>query len=269
MKNNFSNIILLSDMDGTLLDSQGRVSEKNKKAIEYFVEHQGRFGVATGRTHHNGRQFLTGVTINIPCIMFNGGLLYDFELEKALVINELPKERLVDYIRTCLMEFPHVTLHIYSDEKCYIVSDEDLSDPFVIEDHKPNVFSSLDDILDKSWVKVLFSGKKEELKRIETLIDKFQLAGLVSGVYSLETYFEILPSGVSKGSMMERLCDYMTGDYKIYAVGDYSNDLELLKAADVGIATENALDELKMVADMITVSNDESAIADVIYNIIS
>ncbi|NMB43365.1 MAG: HAD family hydrolase [Clostridiales bacterium] len=268
MKKDFSNIILLSDMDGTLLDSQGKVSEENKKAIEYFVEHKGRFGVATGRAHYNGINFLDGVVINIPCIMFNGGMLYDINKDKALIINELPKEKLVSYVRQCLEELPHVTLHIYSEDMCYIVSEEALADPQVVEDHKPNEFCSVDDILDKPWIKLLFSGKKEELKRLEELIDIYELNNNVNSIYSQETYFEIVPAGASKGTLLNQLREYMGGDYTIYAMGDYNNDIELVKAADVGIATKNALEELKLLADKITVSNDESAVADVIYNVI-
>ncbi len=268
MKKDFSNIILLSDMDGTLIDSWGIVSERNKEAIEYFVKHQGKFGVATGRTHMNGIQFLEGVPINIPCILFNGGMLYDFELEEVLEVNELPKEKLLECVRRCITDLPNITLHIYSDDMCYIVSEEVLADKEVVEDHQPNVFASVDDTIDKPWIKMLFSGSVDDLKSLEALIDDYQLGEDVKGVYSQDTYFELLPRGVSKGSMIQKLREHIDGDFKIYAIGDYYNDMELIKDADVGIATANALDELKMIADKITVSNDESAVADVIYNLL-
>ena len=52
------------------------------------------------------------------------------------------------------------------------------------------------------------------------------------------------------------------------AIGDYSNDLELLQEADVAVAVANALPEVKTIADFITRSNDEHALADLIENII-
>ena len=51
------------------------------------------------------------------------------------------------------------------------------------------------------------------------------------------------------------------------ALGDYNNDIEMLKAAGVGIAVENATDAAKAAADIVTVSNDEHAVARVIYGI--
>ena len=52
-------------------------------------------------------------------------------------------------------------------------------------------------------------------------------------------------------------------------MGDYYNDIEMLAAADVGIATANAPADVKKAADVITVSNDQSAVAEVIYNLIT
>jgi hydroxymethylpyrimidine pyrophosphatase-like HAD family hydrolase len=87
-------------------------------------------------------------------------------------------------------------------------------------------------------------------------------------VFSSEIFLEYLPYGVSKGSALRKLKDYMGGNYIIYAVGDYNNDIEMLHEADIGIATDNAIPMLKESADLITVTNDENAIADVIYRII-
>ena len=53
----------------------------------------------------------------------------------------------------------------------------------------------------------------------------------------------------------------------IIAVGDYNNDIEMIKRAGVGIAVANATPETKAVADIVTVSNEEDAIAKIIYDI--
>ena len=54
---------------------------------------------------------------------------------------------------------------------------------------------------------------------------------------------------------------------KIVAIGDYNNDVEMIRTAGVGVAVANAASEAKAVADVITVSNEEHAIAKVIYDI--
>ena len=64
---------------------------------------------------------------------------------------------------------------------------------------------------------------------------------------------------------MPRLADALGIDMsRVVAVGDYHNDIEMLRAAGVSVAVANAVDEVKAVADYVTVSNDEHAIAKVI-----
>ncbi len=87
-------------------------------------------------------------------------------------------------------------------------------------------------------------------------------------VFSSEVYLEYLPYNISKGSALQYIKERIYPDDKIYAVGDYYNDVEMLQVADVGIATQNAISSLKEIADRITVSNDENALADIIYNMI-
>lgn len=57
------------------------------------------------------------------------------------------------------------------------------------------------------------------------------------------------------------------GPLKVYAVGDYDNDISMIKAADVGVCPSNALDEVKKVADLCLCSNEEGVIADLIEHI--
>jgi hydroxymethylpyrimidine pyrophosphatase-like HAD family hydrolase len=80
--------------------------------------------------------------------------------------------------------------------------------------------------------------------------------------------FEILPKGVDKGLALKKLADYLEVDVKrTIAVGDYDNDVAMLKAAGCGIAVSNASPSAIEAADVITVSNEEHALAKIIYDI--
>lgn len=264
----YKNIILLSDLDGTLLDSKNRVSKKNQEAIDYFIFNGGRFGVATGRSPINAKQYINNISINLPSILYNGCALYDFNTEEYLEIKTLNNKKLMDYLFYCLATFKEVVIQVYTSEMCYVVSPELLADPEVISLHQPCTFINLNEISHLPWIKILFSGNKDELKEMALKIKEYELENEIHYVFTAITYLEFLPINATKGSMLEKLREISGKDYKIYAVGDYYNDEEMLKAADVGIATENALPSLKETADMITVSNEDSAIADIIYNII-
>ena len=80
--------------------------------------------------------------------------------------------------------------------------------------------------------------------------------------------YEVLPKGTSKGALLLKLADLLGVDRKkTIAVGDYNNDISMIECAGVGIAVSNARKCVKAVADRITVSNEENAIAQIIYEL--
>ena len=82
--------------------------------------------------------------------------------------------------------------------------------------------------------------------------------------------FEILPAGAGKERALRRLCDFAGFPMdKVIAMGDYHNDVGMVRAAGFGAAPENACEELKEAADLITVSNEQDAVAELIEYIIA
>lgn len=266
--NKFSNVILLSDMDGTLLNSQGFISRENQEAVKYFTQNGGLFGIATGRSQLNSVLFLDEIKVNAPCILYNGCGVYDFDTKQFITLFELSKKKLYSFLEHCLREFSDITIQVYCPEMCYFISPESQADPQIIEIHQPCEFCQMKDIKDLPWVKILFCGKSEDLVTLNEQMIVFGLNQEINWVFSSEVYLEYLPYGISKGSALQYIKSRICPNHKIYAVGDYNNDVEMLQAADVGVATQNAIHGLKQIADRITVNNDESAIADIIYNII-
>lgn len=264
----FEKILLFSDMDGTLLNSQTIVSKENQKAIQYFIEEGGLFGIATGRSQLNSVLFLDEIKVNAPCILYNGSVVYDFTGNEFIAVKELSKDKLKSFLNMCLKEFSDVDIQIYSPQMCYFISPEDRADPEFVATHQPCVFCHMEDIEEEPWIKILFRGEKERLELLNAHRKSYELENEISWVFSSDIYLEYLPYGVSKGSALQTMIERFYQDYKVYAVGDYYNDIEMLKAADVGIATRNAIPALKENADVITVSNDDNAVADIIFNII-
>lgn len=264
----FTNKLLLSDMDGTLLNSQGCISRENQQAIKYFIENGGLFGIATGRSQLNSVLFLDEIKVNAPCILYNGCGIFDFSANKFITLHELPKARLIVFLEYCLKKFPDVTIQIYCPEMCYFVSPESQADPYVVSIHQPCEFCGMDAIIDIPWIKILFCGKTEDLKTLNATMLYSELVKELNWVFSSEIYLEYLPAGISKGSALRYIKEIMGAEFRVYAVGDYNNDVEMLQTADVGIATKNAISSLKELADVVTVSNDENAIAEIIDKIL-
>ncbi|HIS79668.1 MAG TPA: HAD-IIB family hydrolase, partial [Candidatus Caccousia stercoris] len=77
-------ILIASDIDGTLLPGGREIPERNLSALRRFAEKGGRFTLATGRSIGSAGQFLDRLPVNAPAICLNGALLYDYKQQKVL-----------------------------------------------------------------------------------------------------------------------------------------------------------------------------------------
>ncbi len=80
--NPFKGIMLVTDMDGTLLDGKSRISEGNRRAIKRFIAGGGLFTVATGRMFKAVEPYLPALPMNVPAIVYNGAAIYDFSVKR-------------------------------------------------------------------------------------------------------------------------------------------------------------------------------------------
>jgi Cof subfamily protein (haloacid dehalogenase superfamily) len=264
----YSNIILFSDLDGTLLNSQSQVSEENKKAIKEFVAEGGRFGVATGRGMKNALRFLEDIPLNYYGIFSNGSILYAMNKDKIIDKVFLKRERIVPFLKEMIEKYPTVGVMVYVEEEGFFVSSKEFTPTKVIEEHYEYEFVDLTKVEDEEWTKTFFFGEPEQLKIIEkeaaTLLEK----GVIDALYTHVNYYEFLPKNSNKGSMLKKIQQLKGEGDIIYAVGDFYNDVEMIAEADVGIYTSNAPDELKKKVKLISTDCENHAIADVIHRII-
>ena len=84
MKKIFDGYTLVSDMDGTLINSNKEISKENLDAIKYFVNNGGKFTVATGRMVASVECFLDRLNLDLPAILHNGGKIYDYNNKKVV-----------------------------------------------------------------------------------------------------------------------------------------------------------------------------------------
>ena len=79
IQKNYSDYLLVSDMDGTLLNNQGLVSRENIESIKKFQRMGGRFTLATGRPQAFTWRVLENIALDAPAILYDGAVLYDFK----------------------------------------------------------------------------------------------------------------------------------------------------------------------------------------------
>ena len=264
----FEGILICTDLDGTLLRSDKTVSQKNKDAIEYFKSEGGLFTFVTGRMPYTAKRAFEMVNPNAPFGCINGGGIYDGEKNEYVYTNGLDREalELVRYISECI---PETGFQINTFEKIYFCKESSAQAKFRSLTGYPNHVATLDEMEEKPLAKVVFGEENEELLlRGMELLSSHPLSEKYDFIRSERVLYEILPKGNSKGRLLPILTDHLGIDIKrCIGVGDYDNDVSMLEAAGVGIAVANATDKVKAVADYVTVTNDEDAIAKIIYDI--
>ena len=265
----YQDFIIVADLDGTLANSEHIVSQKNKEAIAHFVAEGGHFAVATGRTQKNVVPYITGVVINAPCILYNGGALFSWQEQRFLKIEHMESTYLADFLRRCMIVFPQMCIEVFTEKQLYVITDPANIDEHMKREKQEFVYASIDDILGKLWIKIILCDSHEHLLASRNLIALFELENKTNNFFSAVTYLEIVGTHVSKGSMLSELLKMeQYRDKKVIATGDFHNDIAMLRLADCGIAPANAQEDVKRIADVIAVSNDNDLMHDIIYRIL-
>jgi len=260
----FEGILITTDLDGTILKNDKSVSRKNLDAIEYFKENGGYFTFVTGRPPVIVGKIYETVRPNAPIGCYNGGGIYDVEKKEYLWQIPLPREalRLVEYIDK---EMPEMSIQICGFDNCYFCKMNASMEKHLVLGGFPDIRWHYSEG-EETYAKVLFADLEEEnLFKVAELLNNHPMAKMFDFIRSDPEYYEILPKGVSKGDLLMKLADILGVDRKMtIAVGDNDNDASMIKAAGVGYAVANASKAAKEVADIITVSNEEDAIAKII-----
>lgn len=265
----YSDVALFTDLDGTLFNSQREVSEQNMEAIDRFIERGGSFGISTGRAPQNAKNMLPGLNINSWSVVVNGAEAYHFSHQKAIAQRCLPKIQMEILIRWVLKELPEVNIQLCTDDQLLFLSQPEFADWIFVSTHQPMSEMSIDEALRFPWLKVLFCAPRSMLMKLHGFAKENGMTRVMDSVYTNEIYLEFLPIHTNKGSCLKQLRSQPELMGKTFiAIGDYTNDLELLQEADIAVAVENALAEVKSIADYIVCANDDHALAHLIEVVI-
>ena len=245
----YDGILICTDIDGTLTYESGKVSEENLRAIEYFISEGGIFTISSGRNPNFVLDL--NVPVSAPIIAFNGSLIFSSQSGKIIRETFLPGEA-----------FPVIkeAYHLFRDKvnylKCFSKSKEystESDDESFIE-------------ISENVYKAVFFAKSEE----DALLIRDYIIENSNGDYdvsrSWETGVEVIPKNGNKGSAGLFLKEYL-GAKTYIAIGDFENDISMLKAADISYAVENASDEIKAYAKAIAPKKTGHAIRYIIEKI--
>ena len=250
-------------MDGTLLNSQSRIPSENLVAIRELLAAGGAFTIATGRPVCSIVDYpeLRGL-ITLPVIACNGACLYDTAREETLFARRLPPY-IADLADEILAECPDFGALAFSqaDSCTYTLRRTDLTDEVVLRRERIGLHLCAPHEAPQPWSKlVLSSPDAPRLTRYAA-----RLAGRcpeISITLTEGRYIEILPGGVTKGSTLAELsrrCGIPLSRFA--AIGDSTNDLQMLQAAGFSAAVGNAEPAVQAVAGHVFPSNNDAGVA--------
>lgn len=257
-------MLFCTDLDGTLYNDEKVVSKQNLDAIEYFKSEGGLFTFITGRIPATSKQICDIIHPNAPYGCINGGGIYDFEADKYLWNVSLAAAA-IELVREVDRYLPGIGIQ-YNTEKCvYFSKDNAAMAAFREITGLPNISCHFEDV-QEDVLKIVFGHEEEQqILSLAKLLNNHPKAQCFDFIRSEKNLYEILPKGASKGAALQKMAALLDVDiHNTIAVGDYNNDVSMVKAAGIGFAVENAVDEVKAAADYVTVSNNSHAISAII-----
>ncbi len=265
MTKDIKDILVISDLDNTLLTKEG-IPQFNIDMIEKFQRHGGRFTLATGRSVAAISPVIRKISLNAPAITYNGGVIWDFNKNRFLhreLLSDSAKMAVLDILE----KFPELGCEIMGENfRIYLIKENQYTHDHVSEEKLSYTVKELKDINVK-WIKVLFAASQEVQNKVEEYAKTLNFPDL-KFVRSHQLYFEILPLGVSKGTALNTLCEKLNMSVNnTVVIGDYYNDVEILKMAGLSVAVDNAPSDIKEICKMVVPSCKEGGVGHLIEQI--
>lgn len=261
--------MIISDFDGTLVNNDGTVSQRNKQAISEYIEYGGIFVISTGRLPAGivSQAKTLGLKGVVSCCQ--GSVIVDIQSEEVFLKGSIPNAVAVTVCEK--MEEMGLHIHVYDLWTYYCnMDDEPLKWYENMVKHKAELVTDkpMSAFLKEKGFdvcKILAMVAPNDNDRVRAELEKMHFAGC-SVTKSSEYLVEVLNENYSKGTAVEFLANrYQIPIEKVVCVGDQSNDITMIKKAGVGVAVKNASDSLKEVADYVCeYTNEENAIAKLI-----
>ena len=280
------------DLDGTMLNQYGIITEKTKKAIKKVQDKGVEVMIASGRAITSVKRFSKEINIKKYFISGNGAITYDIENNKILYENILKKQKALQIIKIC--EENSIYYNIYT-ETGIIAKNLNYNTLYYYKDNltKPdenrthiNIVEDVYNYIDEKNEKILkimicdehravFNSIVRKLKEIPDIevLDVSHMSRKIikqgTEEIALEYFYtEVSAKNVDKWNALEEIIKLMNiTKEEVVTIGDNANDLKMIKNAGLGIAMGESAPYIKQTADMVALSNEEDGVANILRKI--
>lgn len=275
------------DLDGTMLNSYGIVTEKTKKIIKSTIQKGIEVVIASGRPIDSIKAIAEEIGSKKYLIAGNGALIYDIQKEEIIYDKFLPKQKVLEIIKIC--EENSIAYNIYTEktvltttlkynvlyyQKENLKKEESKQTKIsIIKDMYEYVKSQKEDKFLKITIcddtKAIFQAILRKLRKIEAIevLDASHMSRktIKQGTKEIAVeyyYAEISMANVDKWYAIEHLMEIMNLQKdEVMTIGDNINDKKMIQEAGLGIVMAESTPEVRKIADYTTTSNNEDGVA--------
>ncbi len=278
------------DLDGTLLNSQGEITDYTKEIIKKTVESGTDVVLASGRATSSVESFANEIGAEKYLVSGNGALVYDIQNKEIIYNKFLSKEQVLSIIRIC--EENSIFCNVYTENGVIAKSlnynvlfyhaenakkeEEKRTNINVVQ----NMYKYINELENENFLKVtvcdedelIFNSIMKKLKTVEN-IDVLEVSHMSRKIIRDGTedvpikyfYTEITNLNANKWSAIEFLISKLNiKREEVIGIGDNTNDKELIQNSGLGIAMGNSSPEIKKIANIVAKDNNSEGVAQIL-----
>jgi len=285
--------LIAIDLDGTLLNSYGTVSEKNKLALTKAKENGLEIVIASGRSTNSVKNIANDLGICNYIICGNGSLIYDLQKEEIIYDKFIEKKKALQIIDIC--EQNSIYYNIYTED---MVIAKTLSNNVLFyhqeNANKPdnkktkinlvqNIYEYVESLENQNILKItvsdndsiIFNGIIRKLREVKE-VDVLDVAHMSRKIIKNGTeevsigyyYTEITNNNVDKWDAIEYLMEKLKiKKEEVMTIGDNVNDKIMIENAGCGVAMGNSAPYVKEIADIVVADNNQDGVAEAVEKI--
>ena len=282
--------LIAVDLDGTLLNSYGQISQRNKQAIQSAIQKGLEVVLTSGRSIMSVKNLAEEINANNYIICGNGAMVYDLKNQETIYSNLLNKNKVLQLIKICDENSIYYSVYtkdtiitknlnynvlFYNQEnankpdnkKTHIQIVQDIYN-YVLnspeEEYIKLVVCDDNNIIFNSIIKIMKGVKGVDVLDVGHMSRKLIKSGTEE--FSIEYFYtEINSQNVDKWTAISNLISKLgIKREEVIAIGDNVNDKTMIENAGLGVAMENSAPYIKEIADSVTSNNNEDGVAKII-----
>ncbi len=255
------------DLDGTLLNSEKEITTRSVAAVHEAMDRGVKVYIATGRSLNISEQYIRQLGVVDPVICYNGSCIWDPKSGEDLFRTQM--EEAVCRALLKVEKEVQCDFHAYRRHEILFTREprnQGILNPIIREQGIIAEGELPYDHLE--FMKAIFTGEFAETEKVRAHLTCL-FGDSIHQVYSRPRFFEVMSSGSTKGDALSRLLTIQGIDpADVMAIGDESNDAQMLSLVGHSVAMGNATREVKSIARYQTADCDEDGVASIIEKLV-